>query len=43
MVLWVATRSVLVDAQDEAMAPAVTLMPRRPSSVEHFPKLRPSP
>jgi hypothetical protein len=39
--VWVGTKSVPVDCDDEQMAPAVTLMPRRSSSVEHFPKLRP--
>jgi len=32
-----------VDDDPEEMAPSVTPMPRRPSSAEHFPKLKPSP
>jgi hypothetical protein len=40
---WVGTSAVPVEADDEAIAPAVTLTPRPPSTVEHFPKLNPSP
>jgi len=43
MALWVGTRSVLADAEDEQIAPAVTLMPSRPSSAAVFPKLNPRP
>jgi len=42
MAAWVGTRLVLVDAEEEQIAPAVTSMPRRPSRAEVFPKLSPS-